>query len=131
MATAYSEAGDIVFARVVPMDGESIIVGSAPWRIPAGESFDVGVLRVHLAETGGRFGDSELRQFDRDLRQHFFAAVRALCEEPQPIETGAQTRAGRLWRRTRKLQRRPEKERRIRRAMGGHVPAFLRPLATD
>ena len=113
VATGYSEVGDVVFARVVPMDGEIIIVGSAPWRIPGGGSFDVGPLRGRLAETGERLGGCELRQFDRDLRQHFFAAIRTLCEEPQPVEVGAQTHAGRLS------------------ALGGNVPAFLRPLAPD
>ena len=129
VATAHAEVGDIVFARVVPMDGEVIIVGSAPWRIPAGESFDVGALRECLAETEG--GGDELQRFDRELRQHFFAAVRTLFEEAQLTEVGVQTHPGRMWRWARRLDPRPAKPRRIQRAMGGHVPAFLRPLAPD
>ena len=131
VATAHSERGDVVFARVVPMEDEAIMVGCAPWRIPAGEPFEVGDLRASVADAGGRLGGSELRRFDRDLRRLFFAAVRAVCEGLQPTEVGAQTRVGRVRRWTRRLRRRSERKRRIRRAMGDHTPALLRPLFPD
>lgn len=129
--TAHSEVGDVVFARVLPMDGEAIIVGSAPWRIPADEPFDVGELRERLAGAGGRLGEGDLRRVERDLRQYFFAVIRTLCEDLQAVEVGPESRAGRLWRWIERLQRRPEKERQVRRAMRGQVPAFLRPPAPD
>lgn len=131
VATVYSEVGDIVFARVMPMDGEAIIVGSAPWRIPAGEPLDLDALRERLAGTGGRLGEEELFRFDRDVRQHFLDAIRRVCEELQPVERKAQSSGGWVRRSIGKPMERSEKERRARRATLGHIPAFLRPPAPD
>ena len=62
------------------MDGEAIIVGCAPWVIPASEPFDVGALRERLAGPGRYLDEDELQRFDRELRQHFLAAISTATE---------------------------------------------------
>jgi hypothetical protein len=84
--------GDIIYARVVSMDGVATIVGSAPWCIHVGESFDPEPLRQRLVGTGGELGASERCELDRQLRLYFLGAIGELFERQQPADGG---RAGR------------------------------------
>jgi hypothetical protein len=105
----FFDAGDIVYARVVSMDGEATLLGSAPWCIPAGEPFDVDALRQRLARAGDEPGEDGLPKSDRELRLRFLGAIGELCGGSDPAN-----------------------KRRARRAARGNLPGFLQaPVVTN
>jgi hypothetical protein len=60
--------GEIIFTKVVALDGEAVMLGCAPYAIP-GRNFDAIVaLREHIARHH-ELTDETLREFDMELRQ--------------------------------------------------------------
>ena len=67
-ASATLRPGDIVFTKVVSLDGDAVMLGCAPYAIP-GRLFDAIVeLREHIAR-GGDLDAETLREYDTELRE--------------------------------------------------------------
>lgn len=84
LATEYLRKGDVLFTRVVPMEGAAIMVGSAPWLVPAGEEIDLNELLERLAGTDSPPEESDLPGIARELRRVFFDAIREVWSRPIP-----------------------------------------------
>lgn len=67
-ASATLRPGQIIFTKVVALDGDSVMLGCAPYAIP-GRNFDAIVaLREHISRHHA-MTDETLREFDMELRQ--------------------------------------------------------------
>ncbi|MHB8077881.1 MAG: SEC-C metal-binding domain-containing protein [Candidatus Krumholzibacteriia bacterium] len=81
-ASATLRPGQIVFTKVVTLDGDTVMLGCAPYAIP-GRNFDAIVeLREHIARHR-EMTDETLRAFDSELRQ-LYLDLREDVVDPAP-----------------------------------------------
>lgn len=80
--------GDIIFARVVPLDGQAIVVGMAPIAIPPTEHTHLLDIRDEIKKEmkgeGYDFNLESLREWDLEMREVYLSAVEFLANPPRP-----------------------------------------------
>ena len=73
--------GDVIFSRILTLDGQSIFIGMAPFTIPARYNIDLIDFRKWLIEEND---NNELTQialrneFDVELRNYFFDIIKII-----------------------------------------------------
>jgi hypothetical protein len=80
--------GDIIFARVVPLDGQAIVVGMAPIVIPPRELtrlLDIrDGLKRDMREEGFEFNLESLLEWDLEMRAIYLSAAEFIANPPRP-----------------------------------------------
>ncbi len=76
-------AGDLIFAKVVPIDGIAVLDGSSPVAIPPGEKPRIIELRKNLAHSRDLFGSELLREYGVELLGLYHDIVDRLLD-PRP-----------------------------------------------
>jgi len=78
--------GDIIFARVVALDGQAIVVGMAPLAIPPGEHIHLldirDEIKTEMRDEGFDFDLASLREWDLEMRDIYLSAVEFLANPP-------------------------------------------------
>ncbi|HSO75062.1 MAG TPA: SEC-C metal-binding domain-containing protein [Blastocatellia bacterium] len=87
-ASTSLKRGDIIFARVVPLDGQAIVVGMAPVAIPPREHphlLDIrDEIKKEMREAGFEFNLESLREWDLEMRDLYLGAAEFLANPPRP-----------------------------------------------
>jgi hypothetical protein len=80
--------GDIIFARVVPLDGQAIVVGMAPIAIPPREHtrlLDIlDEIKQEMRDEGYEVNLDSLREWDLEMRELYLGAAEYLANPPRP-----------------------------------------------
>ncbi len=76
--------GDIVFAKVVPIEGIALIEGMGPTAIPPARKLELIELRKKLGTQQSLFGTDTLRDFDFELRGTYLGIAESLLNPPLP-----------------------------------------------
>lgn len=80
--------GDIIFARVVPLDGQAIVVGMAQFAIPPSEH--TGLLDIRdeikkeMRKEGFKLSLESLIEWDLEMRSVYWSVVEFLANPPRP-----------------------------------------------
>ena len=80
--------GDIIFARVVPLDGQAIVVGMSPVAIPPSEH--IGLLDIRdeikkeVRKDGLELSAESLIEWDLEMRSVYWSIVEFLANPPLP-----------------------------------------------
>lgn len=77
------QRGDIVFARVMPLDGQAVMVGSGTNVIPPNCHYQFIDLREKLEKVNGPLTLEHLHEYDIELRGYYFELVEQL-QHPRP-----------------------------------------------
>jgi hypothetical protein len=87
LASNTLKRGDIIFARVVPLGEQAIVVGMAPRAIPPTEHtrlLDIrDEIKQEMRNEGYEFNMESLREWDLEMRDVYFSAVEFLANPPQ------------------------------------------------
>lgn len=87
-ASATLRRGDIIFARVVPLDGQAIVVGLAPTAIPPSEHTRFldfrDEIKNEMREEGFELNLESLREWDLEMRDLYLGALEYLANPPHP-----------------------------------------------
>jgi hypothetical protein len=87
-ASATLRRGDIIFARVVPLDGQAIVVGMAPTAIPPrGHTRLLDIrdeIKAEMRDEGFELNVESLREWDLEMREAYFSAAEFLANRPRP-----------------------------------------------
>ena len=79
---------DIIFARVVPLDGQAILVGMGPTAIPSSAHtrlLDIrDEIRKEMREEGFELNLESLREWDQPIRDIYLSTVEFLANPPRP-----------------------------------------------
>jgi len=88
-ASTTLKRGDIIFARVVPLDGQVIVVGMAPLAIPPTEHsrlLDIrDEIKKEMRDEGFEFNLESLREWDLEMRDIYLGAAEYLANPPPRI----------------------------------------------
>jgi hypothetical protein len=80
--------GDIIFARVVPLDGQAIVVGMAPTAIPPREHSRLldfrDEIKKEMRDAGFKLDLESLREWDLEMRDIYLGAAEYLANPPRP-----------------------------------------------
>lgn len=85
--TYHLKRGDVIFTRILTLDGQSIFVGMAPFIIPPDYHNDLIDFRKWLVEENDhkRLSPDVLRdEFDMELLDYFFDIMRSAFNRPMP-----------------------------------------------
>ena len=84
--TEYLHRGDIIFARILTLDGISITIGTAPHMVPSHCHLELLDFRKELEEEHGTPLTPELlRNEGEDLRLYYFDLMDELFNKPMPV----------------------------------------------
>lgn len=87
-ASTTLKRGDILFARVVLLDGQAIVVGMAPLAIPPTEHtrfLDIrDEIKKEMRDEGFEFNLEGVREWDLEMRDAYFSAAEFLTNPPRP-----------------------------------------------
>jgi hypothetical protein len=87
-ASATLKRGDIIFARVVQLDGQAIVVGMAPMAIPPAEHIHLLEIRdeikKEMRDEGFEFNLESLREWDLEMRDIYLGVAEYLANPPRP-----------------------------------------------
>jgi len=87
-ASALLSRGDIMFAKVVPLDGQAIVVGMAPVAIPPGEHTHLLDIRDEIKRDmraeGFALNIESLLDWDLEMRGAYLSAAEFLANPPRP-----------------------------------------------
>jgi hypothetical protein len=88
-ASATLRRGDIIFARIVPLDGQAIVVGMAPTAIPpSGHTRLLDIrdeIKAEMRDEGFELNVESLREWDLEMREAYFSAAEFLANPPPRI----------------------------------------------
>jgi len=80
--------GDIIFARVVPLDGQAIVVGMGPTAIPPSEHSRLldfrDEIKNEMREEGFELNLESLREWDLEMRDIYLGAAEYLANPTRP-----------------------------------------------
>jgi hypothetical protein len=76
--------GTVIFARVFEMDGVAIMCGCAPLMIPPHFHTRVIARREDLFHSDGPVSEELVHEYERELRQEYFAIAEAIRNPPMP-----------------------------------------------
>jgi hypothetical protein len=80
--------GDIIFARVVPLDGQAIFAGLAPIRIPPSEHVRLldarDELKQEMADEGFELNAQGLVEWELEMRSIYLSVAKYLANPPLP-----------------------------------------------
>ena len=76
--------GSVLFARVVSLEGISILLGCAPVVIPAQRQIEILDFREELAGEGGLLAPEQLREVCLEIREHYFELLNDLYHPIPP-----------------------------------------------
>lgn len=88
-ASTTLKRGDIIFARVVPLDGQAIVVGMAPLAIPPTEHtrlLDIrDEIKKEMRDEGFEFNLESVREWDLEMRDIYLGAAEFLANPPPRV----------------------------------------------
>ena len=83
----FVQANDVLFGRVVSIDGVGMFIGLAQTIIPPGQKPTIIQLRKHLQQDGNAINDDTLYEWDTEIRQLYYDIDRFLHTPSQLSNT--------------------------------------------
>ncbi|MBW1730634.1 MAG: SEC-C domain-containing protein [Deltaproteobacteria bacterium] len=83
MGSEGTRPGDILFARIIPIDHIHMMVGCGPFLIPPGRKPTIIQFRRFLSKRTGSITKEDLVEYDAEIRDLYFDIYEALSAPPQ------------------------------------------------